>query len=234
MIKTRKNKKLKTTEERQQFVKKVNGDEPTIGPENYNVDMGRYLNYHNQQTPEAVVRKWALEYVKKNSKGAEKVLTVATDFELRSIGLLGHAKTNEYFLSEKHLAKLEADISVLVEKYKAVKEVIAQEKPVVSVQDRINALASQHIGEINGAIDEYLTEGKSFSMKGYLETNTISAPVAKKIGEALAPQLAEIKEAIEGKDAQLVEGYSFLTKAKLKRYAAFKEHFICGCRCPKE
>ena len=68
-----------------------------------------------------------------------------------------------------------------------------------------------------------------FSAKSYLLSNQVAGPIAKRIGEFFVPVAKEIREAIEGDDAQLVEGYSFLNKRELKRFAEFVEGIVADC-----
>jgi len=172
-----------------------------------------------------------LKFAHKEHKKISGGLNKASDFELRTIGLLGHAKLNDYYLSDEHLYKLDTEVKSLCKKYTKAPEVAleAPAKPVVSIQDRLDALARTYLTEVEGAIDDYLTEGKTFSMRVLLQSKNVSAPVAKKIAEALAPRVAELREAVAGTDSQLKEGYSFLTKSKLKKYLAFVEEMVSDC-----
>jgi hypothetical protein len=232
-MKVRKNKKLKTTGERQAFVKKqTQGSEPTISDSNYRLDLLHYLNYHNAYTDISVIRKWALKFVQKEHKKISGGLNKATDFELRLVGLLGHAKLNDYYLAEEHLFKLDTEVKTLCKKYTIAKEETAEAvaKPVVSVQDRVQALARLHLTEVEGAIDDYLTTGKDFSLKTYLTANNVSGAVAKEIANGLLPRYRELDELLTGKDDQLKEGYSFLGKVKQKRFFAFVEGMLNDCK----
>jgi hypothetical protein len=56
---------------------------------------------------------------------------------------------------------------------------------------------------------------------GYLGDQQVSAPVALRIADIFRPTHAELVEAVEGKDPQLKEGYSFITKSKLRQYEQF-------------
>lgn len=95
-------------------------------------------------------------------------------------------------------------------------------KPVVSIQERMQNKANELSGEIDGYLDSYVDGIKSdFNVFGYLEDEKVSAPVALKIAEIFRPTHEEIVEALEGNDPQLKEGYSFLTKPKLRKYEQF-------------
>ena len=75
-----------------------------------------------------------------------------------------------------------------------------------------------------------LNKSSSFETKNFLLANSISAPVAKRIGEFYIPTLNEINEVLAGDDEQLVEGYSNFTKRELKKYLQFVESIIQDCQ----
>jgi hypothetical protein len=92
--------------------------------------------------------------------------------------------------------------------------------------------AHELAGEIDGAIDDFiLSKGKNtdFSTKGYLASKNVAAPIAKRIGEFYVDTAKELREALEGNDDQLKEGYSHLTKRELKKFAEFVEQIIVDC-----
>jgi hypothetical protein len=123
----------------------------------------------------------------------------------------------------------------MLEDAKKIQEQVEVVKPVtnvISIQERMEEKAHDLAGEIDGAIDEFiLTKGKGtqFSAKNYLLSNEVAAPIAKRIGEFYVGQLEEIREAIQGNDEQLNEGYSFLNKRELKKFAEFLESIINDC-----
>jgi hypothetical protein len=101
---------------------------------------------------------------------------------------------------------------------------------VVSIQDRIEEKARDLAGEIEGAIDEFITNKKSdFSAKNYLLAQSASAPVAKRIGEFYVRLYNELADAINQEDEQLVEGYSNFNKRELKAFHKFVGVIIEDC-----
>lgn len=211
-------------------------DEPTIRPENYNVDISTALVWYTEHTDEKKRLKFAIEHFAKLGKKNEVLaLNRATDFEVRQIGILCRLLSNGNTLNDEHMALIESRVAVLVAKYKAIKEEKKESKAptnVISIQERIEESARKHASEFDAGIDDYVVSHGNvvFSAKNYLLSNEVSAPVAKRIGELFVSLSDELKEAIAGDDDQLVEGYSNFTKKELKKFSAFVDQLISDCQ----
>ena len=209
-------------------------NEPPVTAENYASELSHALQWYTNTATEKQLRKFALEYFAKLGKKAE-VLAInrASDYEIRQLAIISRLATREQYLSEKHAQFITDSASALVQKYKVAKEQkveVAKPSNVISIQDRIDEKARELAGEIEGAIDEFITNKVEFSAKNFLLANSVAAPIAKKIGDMFVPVLNEILETIEGEDEQLVEGYSNFTKRELKAYAKFLEQIIADCQ----
>jgi hypothetical protein len=212
------------------------GNEPTIDPDKYTVSIGSALTWYTEHATEKQLLKYALEYLAKTGNKAGVVaVNKATDYEIRQLAIICRLASNEQPLSDKHLQFITDTVDTLVNKYKVVKEkkaeVVEVPSNVISIQQRMEEKAHDLAGEIDAAIDDFVTNKSStFSTKNYLLANSVAAPIAKRIGEFYVDQLAEIREAIAGDDDQLVEGYSNFTKRELKKYADFVEAIITDCQ----
>ena len=216
-----------TTEDRKEFVSRQRGQDPVLRQKTYTNDLLNYTNYHNKNTDVKVLRKWAVDYQSTFDKKVAPLLNKASDFELRSIGMMGHAIMRGDYVAQEHVTRINTDIKTLIEKYKEVVEK-KQETTVVAVP--VMDKSSVHIAEANGAIDEWILKGAPFSMKDYLSANSISGPVAKNIGQSFVRLEAELTETIEGNDPQLKEAYAYLGKVKLRKFLAFVSPTIASSR----
>ena len=218
-----------TAEQKAEFIARQRSYDPPITSENYFSDLIRYQTYHNVHTDYKNLRKRALDYAKGVTKNID-ALDRASDFELRTIGIIGYAiKTGKPIL-QKHIDSVNKEILDLVAKYSKRKPAISKQKEVVTkVEDKITPLVSKHVAEVNAAIDDYVTQGKEFSMKAYLATENVNSAVAKLIPEHFKKLEQELREAVAGKDDQLREGYSFMGKVKLKRFYALVQQIISDC-----
>lgn len=216
-----------TAEEREHYIRRQRSFDPVLTEENYRVDLLNFTNYHNRNTESKTIRKWALDFVQTVEASFVPIVNKATDFELRTIGIMARASMRGDYVSPTHATNMRRDIHRLIEKYRLV-EKKDKPKPVVTEAPKENP-ASKHIAEVNGAIDDFLTKDEQFSMKGYLASNNVPGAVAKNIGQAFVKLQTELREAIDGKDVQLKEGYAHLGKVKLKRFYAMVQQLIVDC-----
>jgi hypothetical protein len=213
-------------------------DEPMLDQDNYNVSLTNALVWYRDNVDEKKIRKFALEYFAKLGKKTEVLaINKADDYDVRQLGVLCRLVSNENVLSDEHMKTIDNMVNHIIRK-EALPQKIKEDKTVavpvatVSIQDRMEEKAHVLAGEIEGAIDDFvLNKCKSdFSTKNYLLANQVAGPIAKRIGEIFARAGEEIREAIEGNDEQLVEGYSHLNKRELKRFAEFVEGIISDCQ----
>ena len=122
---------------------------------------------------------------------------------------------------------IEEGAGVLTEKTKI--EVIKNKVPVVSIQERVSNQVRELLGDVDVEIDRFIDDGckkSKFDMYKFLQKNEVKGPHTKKIQDYLDYILVELDELIEGKDDQLNEGYSFLTKPMQLKYRAFVQGMI--------
>lgn len=210
-------------------------DEPMLDQDKYVVSITTALQWYSLNTDEKKRRRFAIEYFAKLGRKAEVVaIDKASDFDVRQLGILCRLITNGNELSEQHMERIESMVGDIMHKAgKPVKAKAEKETPTVtqpSIQDRMDEKAHELAGEIEGAIDDFVT-GKStdFSTKNYLLANEVAGPIAKRIGDMFVGRSKELHEALEGSDAQLKEGYSNFTKRELKKFAEFMDTIIGDC-----
>lgn len=212
-------------------------DEPVLDQENYNVSLTSALVWYRDNVDEKKIRKFAIEYFAKLGKKKEVLaINKAGDYDVRQLGVLCRLVSNGNVLSEEHMKTIDNMVNHVMRKEelpKKIKEDTTVIVPVAtpSIQDRMDEKAHDLAGEIEGAIDEFITtKTTKFSTKSYLAANQVAAPIAKRIGEFFAGRIPEIKEAIAGDDDQVVEGYSNFNKRELKKFLAFLEEIVSDCQ----
>jgi hypothetical protein len=108
-------------------------------------------------------------------------------------------------------------------------EVVDETKPVVkkeTIQDRLAEKFSETLGEIEGAIDDFMLTGKEVKAFNILSTANIAVQYASKVADFIQPRIDELNELLEGKDAQLKEGYAHLGKRDVKAHIKMYETII--------
>lgn len=216
--------------------KLAGGGAPIVTEENYRISLMTALCYYNANMENKERVKIVMNYLKKNNKPYYDVLNNAPDYEFMTLGSLLNIKLRGEYLSPEDLSRIDSKLDVLFHKYKSLQDAkaIAEDdtpkSPVISVEQRVIESARKQSEEIDYAIDAFFKTKKSdFSTKSFLSTNGISGAVAKRIGEYYKSTLKELEEVIEGKDEQLVEGYSFLSKVELKRFRDMISGIIEDC-----
>jgi hypothetical protein len=93
----------------------------------------------------------------------------------------------------------------------------AEDKNVISIQERIKAKSEEIIGEMEGLIDDYGIRGNASDMNAYqwMVDNEVKPIHANRIIEYFREGSKEIFLAASGKDKELKEGYEAYTKARL-------------------
>ena len=209
-----------------------------VTEENYQSTLMSALGQYNQVDDKALA-KAVIHHVKKQNKDKATVLSKAANWELVSAGKLVMILDNNGYLSSEHTNVLNQKIEEVYKKYSQVmkeeaKDDVKESKPkapVISIEQRIIDAARTQSEDIDYAIDEFInTKASSFSTKAFLLKNGTSGAVAKKIADYYEYPLKEAQEALAGECEQLVEGYSFFTKAELKKFIAFLQSIVDECR----
>ena len=117
-----------------------------------------------------------------------------------------------------------------------VKESIIEtvKKPVVSIQERIRDQIGEYIAEIEEQVDIFSEGGykSDFDMYKWLLANNVKSQQANAIGEyyvSWRDELAQIKTSKlvhPSSDEQLVEGYSYMKPAQVKKFVEFLDGII--------
>ena len=212
--------------------------EPTTSETSYNLDIMMALNWYGLHEEDRQLRKWLVDYLVKNGKrDYVKVVDKAQEVEVKAMCVITRLMFREQFVSEEHKKFIDNRLALLKQKYTEVVAKVDVAKsatpavPVVSIDQRITDAARKYAAEIDNEIDNFVRNKKSdFSMKAFLVSNSISGAVSKKIGGFYTGLISEITEALEGKDEQLVEGYSHFTKAELKRFQLYVENILADCQ----
>jgi hypothetical protein len=138
-------------------------------------------------------------------------------------------------LSESEQIKLDNLIQdLLAAKQEEVAEKTEEAKPTgLTIQDRLREKASECAGEIEGLFDDFLAAGAKMSAQfqpiTIIRGHNVAPQLISQIQQIWKHHLVELEAAVAGKDPQLVEGYSFLTKNQLKQMVKFAEQVITDC-----
>ena len=106
--------------------------------------------------------------------------------------------------------------------------------PQISIQERVREASFAMTEEIEDAIESFVADPASFDPKAFKLVNLLRGKQAKAahariIRDFYKRQHDEYLEVAEGKDEQLKEGYSHISKANLKKITAFYAEILSAC-----
>lgn len=205
--------------------------EPTINALNYLTDLMKALNHYNVAFDHKQKRKWTMAYVGKQN---QKLYEDLPDYEFKSVGTVIRLKVRDQYLAENELSYIETRLAQLrklskMERVSAVKDATEQKPVKPNVVDKTFDAVNHHLTEIKCMIDTFITTGVEPDIATYIKSSDIAPAVVKQIPQEFVNNIAEITEAIEGKDKQLVEGYSCYKKMKLKKLLKIYESISDAC-----
>jgi len=139
-------------------------------------------------------------------------------------------------LSEHEMIHLDDQINkMLAVKQEAKVEKTTEEVAVakVTIQDRLREKVQECAGELEGLFDDFVADGAKMSASwkpiATIRGMNVAPQMVGSIAEVWRAKLAEFEEVLEGKDAQLVEGYSNFSKIQIKNLVKFAEQVINDC-----
>jgi hypothetical protein len=111
--------------------------------------------------------------------------------------------------------------------------VVEDATPRITIQDRLREKTAECNGELEGLFDEFMLSGAKmtadFKPVTIMRGLNIAPQMISQITDNWKRKLTEFEHVVEGKDAQLVEGYSHLSKIQLRNVIKFCEAVVNDC-----
>jgi hypothetical protein len=105
--------------------------------------------------------------------------------------------------------------------------------PKITIQDRLREKVSECAGELDGLFDEFVSSGAKLTADYkpvvLMRSMNVAPQMVNDIKQIWIRKLEEFDAAVAGKDADLVQGYSFLSKVQLRNCVKFCELVISDC-----
>lgn len=171
----------------------------------------------------------------KRVKDAKKMRTLPDSQVRLTTGWLCRMSMMGLELTDQEQIKLDNLIAELLAiKDQAAAEVAELEavaKP--NIQDRLKEKMKECAGELEGMFDDFVAAGCKMSADwkpiAQIRGMNVAPQMVYHIADIWKTRLAHFEKVIGGKDAQLVEGYSYLTKVQLRNIVKFCESVISDC-----
>lgn len=209
------------------IAKKFWGDEPIckdVIADKADTRLAKMLNWYNVMSDEKDKDKWLIDYMKKHGYSKTDISNIVN---LNSLGNVAKNGASVLARIESNgtvfAGELEGRVKSRIEKalsysQREVKEDTSSVK-VISIQDKIKALAEPHIIHVDDEIHSWYYERKTkieFSLYTYLQRNQLNSQICNHIKALVSKIHAEHAEMVEGKDEQLNEAYAYLPNASKK------------------
>ena len=200
--------------------------------------LSRAFNWYNYFYGKKEAKDFVAAYLEthERAKDAKKIRGL-TDSQVRlTTGWLCRMSLMGLQLSEHEQIKLDNMIAELL----AIKEQKQEETkeaddtvPKVTIQDRLREKVSECLGELDGLFDEFITAGAKLNADykpvSLMRSMNIAPQMISQIKDTWTRKLSEFEQAVEGKDADLVKAYDYMTKTQLKACVKFCELVITDC-----
>ena len=178
--------------------------------------IGAYLDAHNR------------------TKDARRIRTLPDSQVRLTTGWLCRMVTMGLELTDQEQIKLDNLIQELLAEKQAEPTEAVEAKPAgPTIQDRLKEKASECAGEIEGLFDDFIAAGAKMSAQfqpiTIIRGHNVAPQLIHQIQQIWKGHLTELEAVVAGKDAQLVEGYGYLTKTQLKQLVKFAEQVITDC-----
>jgi hypothetical protein len=202
------------------YEKALAGGEPTW--KNGEASLTRALNWYNYHSDTKESKKFALSYLKEIQapKKDIEILEKVSDAEFQNLGFVCRIKLRGGPISDDSEQWIDSFFKRLKLKVQPIVEAKVVETKTVSIQERVVDKSREHIGELEGQIDECVNSRKfnTFNPYQWMQSSGVKGAHTKVIIQHYTKTLGELEEALLGKDKDLVEGYSYLTKPQLKAF----------------
>ena len=219
----------------------VMGGEPpwkTQPTENRISALSKAFTWYNYFYSKKDARDMIVNYLESQDRKADvRVLKSIPDSAIRlTTGWLCRMKMVGLELSETEQSKLDNLLKEILSSKQTEQvdvEPAAEGPAKPNIQDRLREKVGECAAELDGMFDEFMMAGVKMSADYkpimVIRGMNVAPQMISEIANRWKRKLAEFEEAVAGKDALLVEAYSYLTKIQLRNCVKFCEAVINDC-----
>ena len=219
---------------------KYTGLEPTwrVQPTDYRTSqLSSAFSWYNYFYGKKDAREMLVAYLEHNGRKADvRALKGVPDSAIRlTTAWLCRMSMVGLELTDTETVRLEGYIQEILTA-REPEVVVAEVAPAVAkpnIQDRLREKVSECAGELDGMFDEFVTAGAKMSADykpiTVIRGLNVAPQMISDIANLWKHKLSEFETAIEGRDAQVVEGYSNFSKIQMRNIVKFCEAVINDC-----
>jgi hypothetical protein len=200
--------------------------------------LSKAFSWYNYFYGKKDAREMIVSYLETHDRKADvRTLKCIPDSSIRlTTGWLCRMSLVGLELTDQEQIKLDNLLKEILEsKQTEVAEEIPVEDtvPKITIQDRLREKVSECAGELDGLFDEFISSGAKLNADYkpvvLMRSLNIAPQMVNDIKQIWTRKLVEFDEAVAGKDADLVQGYGYLSKIQLKNCVKFCELVISDC-----
>lgn len=202
--------------------------------------LGSAFAWYNYHYDKKEAKELIIDWLARNERltDAKKFQKVPDGAVSNTIGWLVRMNLRGLELTEHELLTVETRIKDAIEANKSVSELINKVEDEIqpqrpNIQDRLREKMREAAGEMEGMYDDLISSGSKVSADykpmSLLRSLNVAPQFISEITDSWKQRVAELEEVLEGKDAQLVEGYSNFNRIQLKNLLKFSEQVLADC-----
>ena len=188
------------------------------------LDMMNALNWYHQNFENKDAQRFVEEYIKRNKLTGR----LDTSKSYLTMGWLCRIVTNGNDIGESGNKTLRLNLPQIITIEKsAVIDSAAPAVPTISIQDRLREKVAEIAGELDGAVDEYITSDYKTQKSPFaIMKDTAKGVHAHRLVDIFRKHRIEFDNVLNTTDNQIKEGYSNFTKPQLKKVIAYYDQII--------
>lgn len=195
------------------------GNEPVLVEGSSEVDLAKAFNWYNYVCSPDQAKEFVVTYlktVKYDRNGLKKINKAKIP---NTVGWMCRILSQGGHLPEGYEDRMWEKLKQAIKNAEPDPELVVEEKPVISIQERVRDKTAELIGDLENQIDIFFDKGKlSFDPVSWFRQKDVKPAISQKIADYYKPLYAELYDAMQGKDPVLKEAYSHWKKTQLKAY----------------
>lgn len=190
-------------------------------------EINKSINWYRNNFNHSQYRNALKQYLKRIKSDSDAASAPKKAYEWEYAGIYSHLSNKGIKLPSIIQDSLSKNILAL-ESYAKKNE----DAPTVNVQENIKNKISDMIADLEIHVDEFLMNLKSknknysFDVSEWIKKNNIRSIHANRMADFFKERQDELQLALSGEDEQLKEGYSWIGKTNLRKYAEFTERIV--------
>jgi hypothetical protein len=200
------------------------------------------LHWYNRFYGRKDAKDLMIQFLLHNGKTTEAKIMAKVDdseFAIPTYAWLARLTLRGLILTEVEQKQLDAEVARLLAPIVRVESLIGGKKKVKedaaarpNIQEVMREKARQAAGELEGVMDDFNLGGSKANTPadavGFLTKYNVMPQHTSIVTDAWKRKLAEYNEVLEGRDPQLVQAYSHLTKTQVKNTIKFIEAMLAS------